>query len=80
MRPIMPSLGGIRHPAGTDIKGEHLKHADRQREPARRQRPHDERRQFGPVVGEVICQEPADVRKRGPTLFHRGHDGREIVV
>ena len=45
-----------------------------------RQRPHDERRQLGHVVGEVVREEPAHVGERGPAVHHRRHDGGEVVV
>ena len=52
----------------------------REREPAARQRPHDEGRELGDVVGEVVGEEPADVGERRPSLLDRRDDRREVVV
>ena len=59
---------------------EDLQHAERQREAAARERPHDERRELGDVVGEVVGEEAADVGERRPALLDRGDDGGEVVV
>ena len=65
---------------GADVECEHLEHTDRQREPARRQRPHDEGRQFGDVVGKVVVEKPANVGERRTALRHSGDDGLEVII
>ena len=57
-----------------------LEHAQRERERAARERPDDERRQLGDVVGEVVGQEPADVGEGRAALLDGGDDGGEVVV
>ena len=69
-----------RQQVGADVQGEHLQHRDHQRDRAGRQRPHDERRQLGDVVGQVVGEEPLDVVERGAALLDRLHDVREVVV
>ena len=65
---------------GADVEREHLQHADRERESPARERPHDERRELGDVVGEVIGEEAADVGEGRAALLDRGDDRGEVVV
>ena len=65
---------------GADVDGQDLHDAERQREPAARQRPNDERGQLGDVVGEVVGEETADVYERGAALLDGGHDGIELII
>jgi hypothetical protein len=51
-----------------------------EREPPARQGPHHERGELLHVVGEVVGEEPSDVRERRASLLDGGHDGGEVVV
>ena len=70
--------GGQR--VGAEVEGEDLQHPEREREPAAGDRPQQERRELGDVVGEVVREELAGVEERRPAQPHRLDDGGEVVV
>ena len=59
---------------------EDLEHAEGEREAPAGERPDDERRELGDVVGEVVGEEAADVGERGAALLDGGDDRGEVVV
>ena len=50
-----------REHVGSDVEGEHLQDADREREAPAGKRPDHERGELGDIVGEVVGEEAADV-------------------
>ena len=63
---LLGPQGEGRQQVGADVERQHLEHGQRRRDAARGQRPHEERRELGDVVGQVVGEEPADVRVGGP--------------
>jgi hypothetical protein len=65
---------------GTDIEGEDLEHAQGQRKTSARQRPYEERRQLGDVVGEVVGEKAPHVGEDRASLLDGGDDRGEVIV